>query len=292
MEELAAYAKQKNVGILLWVAWKTLDDQLIPALDLYTTWGVKGIKVDFMQRSDQLMINFFYKVARETAKRKMLLDFHGNQKPASMTRTWPNLIGTEGVRGMEWSKWSWESEPKHNMTLPFTRMFLGPMDFTPGAMRNATRATFAPIMTQPMAMGTRSNQLAMYVVFDSPLGMLSDIPSNYLREPDALEFLTAVPTTWDETRVLDAKIAEYALVARKNGKDWYLGAMTDWTPRDLVVDFSFLPKGTFWLDEYADGVNADRNASDYKRQKIQVTKATKLNIHLAPGGGWAARIQP
>jgi len=292
MEELAAYAKQKNVGILLWVSWKTLDDQLIPALDLYTTWGVKGIKVDFMQRSDQLMINFFYKVARETAKRKMLLDFHGDQKPASMTRTWPNLIGTEGVRGMEWSKWSWESEPKHNMTLPFTRMFLGPMDFTPGAMRNATRATFAPIGAQPMAMGTRSNQLAMYVVFDSPLGMLSDTPSNYLREPDALEFLAAVPTTWDETRVLDAKIAEYALVVRKNGKDWYLGAMTDWTPRDLVVDFSFLPKGTFWLDEYADGVNADRNASDYKRQKIQVTKATKLNIHLAPGGGWAARIQP
>jgi len=292
MEELAAYAKQKNVGILLWVSWKTLDDQLIPALDLYTTWGVKGIKVDFMQRSDQLMINFFYKVARETAKRKMLLDFHGDQKPASMTRTWPNLIGTEGVRGMEWSKWSWESEPKHNMTLPFTRMFLGPMDFTPGAMRNATRATFAPIGTEPMAMGTRSNQLAMYVVFDSPLGMLSDTPSNYLREPDALEFLAAVPTTWDETRVLDAKIAEYALVARKNGKDWYLGAMTDWTPRDLVVDFSFLPTGTFSLDEYADGVNADRNASDYKRQKIQVTKATKLNIHLAPGGGWAARIQP
>jgi alpha-glucosidase len=292
MEELAAYAKQKNVGILLWLSWKTLDDQLIPALDLYTTWGVKGIKVDFMQRSDQVMVNFFYKVARETAKRKMLLDFHGDQKPASMTRTWPNLIGTEGVRGMEWSKWSWESEPKHNMTLPFTRMFLGPMDFTPGAMRNATRATFAPIGTEPMAMGTRSNQLAMYVVFDSPLGMLADTPSNYLHEPDALEFLAAVPTTWDETRVLDAKMAEYALVARKNGKDWYLGAMTDWTPRDLVVDFSFLPKGTFSLDEYSDGVNADRNASDYKRQKIQVTRATKLNIHLAPGGGWAARVQP
>ncbi len=291
MEELSTYAKQKNVGILLWVAWKTLDDQLIPALDLYDKWGVKGIKVDFMQRSDQLMINFFHKVARETAKRKMLVDFHGDQKPASMTRTWPNLIGAEGVRGMEWSKWSWESEPKHNMTLPFTRMFLGPMDFTPGAMRNATRATFAPIMTQPMAMGTRCNQLAMYVVFDSPLGMLSDTPSNYLREPDALDFLAAVPTTWDETKVLDAKIAEYVLVARENGKDWYLGAMTDWTSRDLVVDFSFLPEGTFWIDAYSDGINADRNASDYKREKIQVTKSTKLKIHLAPGGGWAARVR-
>jgi len=290
MEELAAYARQKNVGILLWVAWKTLDDQLIPALDLYAQWGVKGIKVDFMQRSDQKMINFFHRVSRETAKRKMLVDFHGDQKPASMTRTWPNLIGAEGVRGMEWSKWSWESEPKHNMTLPFTRMFLGPMDFTPGAMRNATRATFAPIMTQPMAMGTRCHQLAMYVVFDSPLGMLSDSPSNYLRESDALDFLTAVPTTWDETKALDAKIAEYALVARRNGQDWYLGAMTDWTARDLVVDFSFLPEGTFSLDAYSDGLNADRNASDYKREKIQVTKSTKLKIHLAPGGGWAARI--
>ena len=292
MEELSAYAKQKNIGVLLWVSWKSLDEQLIPALDLYSKWGVKGIKVDFMQRSDQLMINFLTKVSRETAKRKMLVDFHGDQKPASMTRTWPNLIGTEGVRGMEWSKWSWESEPKHNMTLPFTRMFLGPIDFTPGAMRNATRATFAPIMTQPMAMGTRCNQLAMYVVFDSPLGMLSDIPSNYLREPDALDFLSTVPTTWEDTKVLDAKMPEYALVVRKNGNNWYLGAMTDWTPRDLVVDFSFLPEGAFSLDAYSDGINADRNASDYKREKIQVTKSTKLKIHLAPGGGWAARILP
>ena len=292
MDELVAYAKQKNVGVLLWLAWKTLDDQLIPALDLYAKWGIKGIKVDFMQRSDQVMMNYFYKVSREAAKRKMLVDFHGDQKPASMTRTWPNLIGTEGVRGMEWSKWSWESEPKHNMTLPFTRMFLGPMDFTPGAMRNATKATFAPIQTQPMAMGTRCNQLAMYVVFDSPLGMMSDSPSNYLREPDALDFLSTVPTTWDDTKVLDAKMAEYALVVRKNGDKWYFGAMTDWTPRDLVVDFSFLPEGTFSLDAFSDGVNADRNASDYKREKIQVTKSTKLRIHLAPGGGWAARIVP
>jgi alpha-glucosidase len=290
MEELSAYAKQKDVGVLLWLSWKTLDDQLIPALDLYAKWGVKGIKVDFMQRSDQRMMDYFDKVSREAAKRKMLVDFHGDQKPASMTRTWPNLIGTEGVRGMEWSKWSWESEPNHNMTLPFTRMFLGPIDFTPGAMRNATRATFAPINTQPMAMGTRCNQLAMYVVFDSPLGMMSDTPSNYLREPDALDFLSTVPTTWDETTVLDAKMAEYALVVRKNGGNWYFGAMTDWTPRDLVVDFSFLPEGTFTLDAFSDGVNADRMASDYKREKSQVTKSTKLKIHLAPGGGWAARI--
>ncbi|HZQ20732.1 MAG TPA: glycoside hydrolase family 97 protein [Terriglobales bacterium] len=292
MQELLDYAKQKNVGIILWASWKTLDDQLIPALDQFEKWGVKGIKVDFMQRSDQIMIDYFYRVCREAAKRHMLVDFHGDQKPATMTRTWPNLINTEGVRGMEWSKWSWESEPKHNVTLPFTRMFLGPMDYTPGAMRNATKQTFAPINHQPMAMGTRCHQLAMYVVYEGPLQMLSDSPSNYLREPKSMEFLSAVPTVWDDTRVLDARIAEYVLLARRNGRDWYVGAMTDWDPRDLEVDFSFLPDGNFTLEAYQDGVNADRNASDYKKITIQVTRATKLKIHLAPGGGWAARIHP
>jgi len=290
MEELVSYAKQKNVGLILWAAWKTLDDQLIPALDQFDKWGIKGIKVDFMQRSDQIMINYFDKVCREAAKRHMLVDFHGDQKPAVMTRTWPNLINTEGVRGMEWSKWSWESEPAHNISLPFTRMFLGPLDFTPGAMRNATRQTFAPIGSQPMAMGTRCQQLAMYVVYEAPLQMLSDSPSNYLREPEAMEFLAAVPTVWDETRVLDAKMSQYVLLARRNGSDWYVGAMTDWTPRDLEIDFSFLPDGNFTLDSYEDGVNADRNASDYRKTTKQINRTTKMKIHLAPGGGFAARI--
>jgi len=290
MEELTAYSKQKNVGLILWVVWKTLDDQLIPALDQFAKWGVKGIKVDFMQRSDQLLIDYFYKVSRECAKRKMLVDFHGDQKPASMTRTWPNLISTEGVRGMEWSKWSAESEPKHNVTLPFTRMFLGPMDYTPGAMRNATKATFAAIHDQPMALGTRCQQLAMYVVYESPLQMLSDSPSNYMREPEIMDFLAAVPTEWDDTKVLDARIADYVVVARRNGRDWYLGAMTDWTPRNLEIDLSFLPEGTFTMEAYQDGVNADRNASDYRKITSQVNRSTKVKLPLASGGGWAARI--
>jgi alpha-glucosidase len=290
MDELTAYAQQKNVGIILWVVWKTLDDQLIPALDQFEKWGVKGIKVDFMQRSDQILIDYYSRVSREAAKRKMLVDFHGDQKPATMTRTWPNLISTEGVRGMEWSKWSADSEPKHNVTLPFTRMFLGPMDYTPGAMRNATKATFAPIFGQPMALGTRCHQLAMYVVFESPLQMLSDSPSNYMREPEIMEFLAPVPTEWDETKVLDARIADYVVVARRNGRDWYVGAMTDWTPRTLDVDFSFLPDGNFTMEAYQDGVNADRYASDYKKVTMPVTKTTKLKIELARGGGWAARI--
>ncbi len=292
MEELLAYAKQKNVGVILWVVWKTLDDQLIPALDQYAKWGVKGIKVDFMQRNDQLLMNYYYKVSEECAKRKMLVDFHGAQRPASLTRTWPNLISTEGVRGMEWSKWSAETEPKHNVTLPFTRMFLGPMDYTPGAMLNAQKTMFAPIFARPMALGTRCQQLAMYVVYESPLQMLSDSPSNYEREPESLEFLRAVPSTWDETIPLEGKISEYVAVARRSGREWYVGAMTDWTARDLEIDLSFLPAGNFAMDAYRDGVNADHMASDYKKTTTQVSKTTKLRVHLAPGGGWAARIHP
>jgi len=169
-------------------------------------------------------------------------------------------------------------------------MFLGPMDFTPGAMRNATRRTFAPIASQPMAMGTRCQQLAMYVIYEAPLQMLSDSPSNYLREPEAMEFLAPVPTVWDESTVLDAKMSQYVLLARRNGADWWIGAMTDWTERDLELDFSFLPVGNFTLDAYEDGVNADRDAMDYRKSTRQITRSTKLKIHLAPGGGFAARV--
>ena len=292
MEELTAYARQKNVGVILWVVWKTLDDQLIPALNQFAQWGIKGIKVDFMQRSDQPLINYYHRVSREAANRKMLVDFHGDQKPAVMTRTWPNLISTEGVRGMEWSKWSAETEPKHDVTLPFTRMFLGPMDYTPGATLNAQKSSFAPIFNRPMSQGTRCHQLAMYVVFESPLQMLADSPSNYMREPEIMEFLGPVPTVWDETKVLDAQIAEYVIVARRNGSDWYVGTMTDWTPRDLQINLSFLPEGSFHMTSYKDGANADRYGSDYKMIETEVNKSTKLEVHLAPGGGWAARIHP
>jgi alpha-glucosidase len=292
MEELTAYAKQKHVGIILWMVWKTLDDQFDAAFDEFQKWGVQGLKIDFMQRDDQKLINFYYKTSREAAKRHMLVDFHGGQSQITMTRTWPNMISGEGVRGLEWSKWSAETEPQHNVTLPFTRMFLGPMDFTPGAMLNASKANFAAIHDRPMSLGTRCHQLGMYVVFESPLQMLSDSPSNYMREPEMMEFLAPVPSVWDDTKVLDARIAEYALVARRSGKDWYAGAMTNWTARDLQVDFSFLPAGTFWLEAYQDGVNADRMASDYRKTRSQVTRDTKLKISLAPGGGWAARIHP
>jgi len=290
MEELSAYAKQKNVGIILWAGWKELDDKLEPALDQFAKWDVKGIKVDFMQRSDQWMIEYYHRVSREAAKRKILVDFHGDQKPATMTRTWPNLINTEGVRGMEWDKWSSETDPKHSTTLPFTRMFLGPMDYTPGAMLNGSKMEFRPIMTRPMSMGTRCQQLALYVIYDAPLQMLSDSPSNYEREPEAMEFLKPVPSVWDDTKALSGKISDYVVVARRSGNDWYVGAMTDWTARDLDIDFSFLPDGEFHMQSYEDGVNADRMGADYKMKKSMVNKSTKLKVHLAPGGGWAARI--
>jgi alpha-glucosidase len=292
MPALTAYAKQKNVGVILWVVWKTLNDQLEPALNQFSQWGIKGIKVDFMQRNDQLLMNFYHNLSREAAKRKMLVDFHGAQKPASLTRTWPNLISTEGVRGLEWSKWSAETDPPHTTTLPFTRMFLGPMDFTPGAMLNAQKKSFAPIFDRPMSLGTRCHQLAMYVVYESPLQMLSDTPSNYLREPESMEFLKAVPTEWDDSKALDGKIGEYVVVARRSGHDWYVGAMTNWTPRELELDLSFLPAGSFTMQAYQDGVNADRYASDYKLATSRVSKASKLKLKLAPGGGWAARIHP
>ncbi len=292
MEEIVAYARQKNVGVILWVVWKTLADQMTAALDQYAKWGVKGIKVDFMQRDDQKLVNFYHELAREAAKRKMLVDYHGAQRPALMTRTWPNIINVEGVKGLEWSKWSAEIQPPHTVMLPFTRMFLGPMDFTPGAMRNAARGSFAALFQTPMSSGTRCHQLAMYAVYEAPLQMLSDTPSHYLREPEAMEFLAPVPTTWDETVVLDGQIGEFVAVARRHEKTWYAGAMTNWTARDLELRFDFLPQGEFSITWWEDGVNADRAGSDFRMKKGKVDRQTVMRVHLAPGGGWAARITP
>ena len=289
---LTAYAKGKGVGIILWVVWNTLDAQLIPALDQFERWGVQGIKVDFMQRDDQKVIDYYHRISAEAAKRKMLVDFHGNQKPALMTRTWPNLITTEGVRGLEWAKWSAHAHPDHDATLPFTRMFLGPMDYTPGAMINAPQKDFAVVFNRPMSQGTRAHQLALYVIFESPLQMLADSPSNYRPETASMGFLSAVPTTWDETRVLEGRIGDYVVLARRSGREWYIGAITDWTPREFTLDLSFLPSGTFTLESHADGPNASRRGEDVSTATQRVTASSKVTIALAPGGGYAARIRP
>jgi alpha-glucosidase len=290
MPQLLAYARAKNVGIILWAVWKTLADQLQPALAQFERWGVKGLKVDFMQRDDQPVIDFYHRIARETAQRKMLVDFHGGQRPALMTRTWPNIVSTEGVKGLEHLKWSNAADPEHNVTLPFTRMLLGPMDYTPGAMRNADKASFKVDFKRPMSLGTRCHQLAMYAVFESPLQMLADSPTNYLAEVETMEFLRGFPTTWDETQVLDGRIGDYIVVARRRGMDWFVGAMTDWTPRELDVELAFLGGGRWTMVAFADGAEAERAASSYRRTSDEVGKSSKLKVKLAPGGGWVARF--
>ena len=292
MNELAAYARKKNVGLIMWVIWKTFDQQLQPALAEFERWGVKGVKVDFMQRDDQPLMRFYARVSRELARRKMLVDFHGGIRATLLARTYPNLVSTEGVRGLEHVKWSVAPDPEHDVTLPFTRMFLGPMDFTPGAMTNADRAHFAINFKQPMSLGTRCHQLAMYVVYESPLQMLADSPSAYAREPEAMQFLGPVPSTWDETRVLDGKIGDYVVVARRKGTDWWIGAMTDWTPRELGIDLGFLGEGRFQVTSYEDAPDADHAASHYRKRTAPAARDSSLTIKLAPGGGWAARINP
>jgi len=290
MNELAAYARKKNVGLIMWVIWKTFDAQLEPALAEFERWGVKGVKVDFMQRDDQPVMRFYTRICRALAKHKMLVDFHGGIRATLLARTYPNLVSTEGVRGLEHVKWSVAPDPEHDVTLPFTRMFLGPMDFTPGAMVNADRAHFAINFKQPMSLGTRCHQLAMYVVYESPLQMLADSPSNYAREPEAMEYLGPVPSTWDETRVLDGRLGDYVVVARRKGSDWWVGAMTDWTPRELGIDLSFLPEGRHEITAYEDAPDADHAASHYRKTTAAAARDATLTVKLAPGGGWAAKI--
>jgi len=292
LTEIIDHADKKNVGIILWVIWKTLDDQWDDAFKMFDSLDVKGIKVDFMQRDDQWMVNYYERVAKEAASRELLVDFHGAYKPTGLLRTYPNVITSEGVMGNEWNKWSENITPEHTVTLPFIRMLAGPMDFTPGAMLNATKEDFNVAFNRPMSQGTRCHQLAMYVVYESPLQMLCDNPSNYLKENECLDFLSAVPSVWDTTIVLDAKVSDYILIARRSGNEWYVGAMTDWAPRNLTLNCSFLKDGDYNIEFYRDGVNADKYAGDYKKVESQISASDKLKLHLAPGGGWAARIYP
>ena len=289
--ELAKYAKSKNVDLLLWSSWLVLDKQLDVALDQFEKWGIKGIKVDFMQRDDQDMVNYYEKVAKAAAKRKMMVDFHGSYKPTGWSRTYPNIMTSEGVLGNEISKFAGSITPGHTATLPFTRMAAGPMDFTPGGMHNVHKKEFSARPAEPMTLGTRCNQLAMYVVFESPLQMLCDIPTHYLKEEKTMEFLQAVPSVWAKTVPLDSKVGEYVSIARmaKNG-DWYLGAMTDWTAREMTVDLSFLGDGNYEMRVWKDGLNADKNAKDFKMEALKVTAGSKVTMKLATGGGYVARI--
>jgi len=291
MPELMAYAKQRGVGIILWVSWKTLDTQMTAALDQFARWGAAGIKVDFMQRSDQWMVNWYERVAREAAARRLLVDFHGSFKPSGLQRTWPNVLTFEGVKGLENNKWSDKQTPEHDVTLPFIRMFAGPVDYTPGAMSNAHRKDFVASFDRPMSQGTRAHQLAMYMIYESPLQMLADSPSQYRANPSSLEFIRQVPVEWDESRVLHAQLGRYVAMARRRGDTWYVGAMTGADGRDLELDLSFLGDGNYQVDSMEDGPNAGVFATDVQKGSASVTRSSRLTMHLAPGGGWAAIIR-
>ncbi len=288
---LFAYAKLKNVGIIPWVLWNALEKDLDGALDRFEAWGAKGVKVDFMQRSDQRMVEYYERVAREAAKRHLLIDFHGAYKPDGLRRAYPNVLTREGVRGAEWNKWSPSITPTHNLTLPFIRMVAGPMDYTPGATINANAGDFKAVFSRPMSQGTRCHQLGMYVVYESPLQMLCDNPSNYLREPETMEFLSDVPTTWHETKVLEARVGEYLLVARRHGETWYIGGMTDWMPREFEVKLDFLKPGKWILTEWSDGVNADRFGNDFVKRVRELAGSDPVKIRMAAGGGWVGIVK-
>ncbi|MCW3464490.1 glycoside hydrolase family 97 protein [Chitinophaga nivalis] len=286
------YGKQRNVGVILWCVWRTLDEQLMPAMKLFRDWGAKGIKVDFMDRDDQAVVNFYWRCAAAAAEHQLLVDFHGAHKPAGINRTWPNVLNFEGVQGMEHNKWSDKNaSPQMAVTLPYIRMFAGPMDYTPGAMRNAQQRDFKIIYDKPFGQGTRCQQLAMYVLYDAPLQMLCDNPVAYEKETECTAFITQIPVIWDQTIPLQGEIGEYLVMARKKGTRYYLGALTNWTARDIVTDLSFLPSGTHRITIFKDGINADRNATDYKKEVQMLTNRDSLRVHLAPGGGFAAIIE-
>jgi alpha-glucosidase len=290
VKELIRYGKEKGVGIILWVLWKPLDANLLQILETYKSWGAKGIKIDYMQRNDQYMVNSYEQIARECAKLELLVDFHGAFKPSGLERMYPNVLNYEGVRGNENNKWSDEITPEHTVTIPFIRMAAGPMDFTPGSMVNKEPKNFAISFERPMSLGTRAHQVAMYVVYEAPLQMMCESPSIYYKEQETVDFITQIPTVWDETKVLHGSVGNYIVVARKKADKWFIGGMTDSDARELPIDLSFLGDGTFSMEVFADGINTGTFAEDYKKEVLEVNKNSKVTAKMASGGGWSAII--
>ena len=292
LEELVNYAKSKNVGIILWAGYYAFDRDMEKVCEHYSKMGVKGFKVDFMDRDDQKMVDFHHRAAKMGAKYKMMMDFHGTYKPTGLQRTYPNVINFEGVYGLETAKFSNTSidQVTYDVILPFVRQVAGPMDYTQGAMRNAIRANYNIVNSEAMSQGTRCRQLAEYIIFESPLNMLCDSPSNYLNEEECTRFIAGIPTIWDETIALEGKVGEYIAIARRSGNDWYIGAMTNWDAREMELDLSFLGEGNFQGEIFQDGINADRAARDYKRTVSQVSSDKKLKIAMASGGGYIIKI--
>ena len=305
LPKLIAHGQEKGVGIILWSSWRSLignnplGDMAVTdaVMTHYADMGIKGFKVDFFDRDDQQAIASAYKIAECAVRHHLVLDYHG-LKPFGIQRAYPNILNFEGVKGLENSKWEprvgdgpLHNQPRYDVSIPYLRMLAGPMDYTPGAMTNAMRDHFFGNNGHPMSQGTRVHQMAMYTTFEAPLQMLADSPTKYMQNQECTDFIAQIPTTFDETVALDGLMGEYTVIARRKGTTWYLAAMTDWTPRDLTIDLSFLGEGNYTADIFADGVNAMREATDYKHTIRSVTAGERLNIHLSSGGGWTAIIK-
>ncbi len=288
MPAIIRYAKQNGVGVWLWLNWQCVRDQMDRAFPLYEQWGIKGLKVDYMNRDDQQMVQFYRRVVEKAAQHHLMINFHGAFKPTGLRRTFPNLLTREGLLGLEYSKWSEACNPEHDLILPYTRMLAGPMDYTPGAFRVASEETFEARFTAPMAMGTRAHQLAMYVVFESPLQMLVDYPAAYFGKRGT-DFLRHVPVVWDETRFIEGEVGDYIALARRQGKEWYLGTMTDWSQRSLEIPLQFLDDNNYYAFTYMDDI---KDYGSVKTQRRLVNKNDVLKVEMDEGGGCAIRFVP
>lgn len=296
IKELVEYGGARNVGIILWSLWGPTLEQAAEVFPYYAKMGVKGFKVDFFDSDDQIVMKQMYELADLAARNHLFLDLHG-MKAFGLQRAYPNVLNFEGVKGLENAKWTAVADgapaddmPRSDVTIPYARMLVGPMDYTPGAMDNATKAAYRAQNGNPMSMGTRVHQMAMYTIYEAPLQMLADTPVKYRREQECTDFIAKVPTVFDATVPLDGEVGESVAVARRKDGIWYVGAMTDWTARDMVIDLSFLGEGTFEADIFEDGADAAANAQDYSHITKNVSASDKMTVHLAPGGGWTARI--
>lgn len=296
LKEIVDYATSKGVGVMLWTVANVLDDKLEEACRTYSEMGFAGFKVDFIDRQDQLAVERIYRIAEMAAKYKLVINYHGIYKPTGLSRTYPNVVNYEGVWGLEQLKWTGPDKadmPTYDVTVPFIRMAAGPMDYTQGAMRNAAKANYRSVYSEPMSQGTRAHQVATYIVFDSPMVMLCDSPSNYLKEAETLEYISRIPAVFDGMTVLEGKVGEYIVTARNSGRIWFIGGLTGWDAREIELDFSFLPEGVYEAVLFRDGENAARVASDYRIETIGLLeRGTKIKIGMAPGGGFAMRIVP
>ncbi|HJW16186.1 MAG TPA: glycoside hydrolase family 97 protein [Flavisolibacter sp.] len=290
MDTLSAYAKKQGVKISMWTLAATLDRQLDSALKQFNKWGVDFIMTDFMDRDDQPMVNFYHRIAKACADHHIMIMYHGAFAPKGFNRTWPNAITREGVLGSEYNIWSDKPTPEYNVTLPFTRMLAGSFDYEPGILDNATQKQFRSIDQKVMSQGTRCHQLAMFLVYDSPMQVFSGNPSQGLLEPEFMKLLGSFPTTWDETHILDGSIGEYIVTARKKGEDWYIGGMTNWSPRTIELVTEIIEPGVYKAALCKDGVNADKYPSDYHIEQFTWQKGQPLKIGMAPGGGFVLKL--